>query len=117
MAFVSHEGGSSESRTRHLRPGEFEGGADTLRTRALEADRSTTVLATHDLIRDPAFSLDGSRVAYRAHDAEGWCVVVGDTRSEPYEEVGPPRFSSDGKHVAFGARTGRELWWCVLALP
>jgi len=29
---------------------------------------------------------------------------------------GPPVCAADGKNVAFGARTDRELWWRVMAL-
>jgi len=117
MAFVTHTGGSAESKTRYLFPGEFEGGTDTLRTRAVRPGATTEAVATHEVIRDPVFSPDGARLAFRAHDAEGWRIVVGDTRSDAYDEVGPPRFSRDGKHVAFGARTKREVWWRVLAVP
>ena len=63
-----------------------------------------------------AWSSDGARVAFAARTAEGWRIVCGEQRSDPFDEVGPPRFTADGAKVAFGARKGRELWWKVLAL-
>jgi len=65
-------------------------------------------------IKSLVWSADGERLAYIARSAEGWHVVGGDLKSEAYDEVGPPRFA--GESIAFGARTGRELWWKVLAL-
>lgn len=117
MAFVSHEGGSAESKTRYLQPGEFEGGTDTLRVRELRPDSRAAAVASHTVVRDPVFSPDGKLLAYRARDDDGWNVIAGETRSAAYDEVGPPQFSGDGKQVAFGARSGRELWWRVMDLP
>lgn len=59
----------------------------------------------------------GDHLAYRARRGLRWMVVVGEARSEVYDEVGPPVFSPDGTKVAFGARRGRELLWRVLEVP
>jgi hypothetical protein len=117
MAFVTNDGGEVEPGFRLVPTGEYslEGGVDSLRTRRLGA-ASTTLVATHVQIRDPVFSEDGRLLAYRASDETGWRIRAGDAQTEAFDEVGPPRFSKDGKHVAFGARSGRELWWRVLQL-
>ena len=60
------------------------------------------------------WSQDSKQLAFAGETAEGWRIVCGDKRSEPFDEVGPPHFSADGAKIAFGARKGRELWWKVL---
>ncbi len=119
MAFVTNEGGQLERAFRLLPTGEYTltGGRDTLRVRRLDGRTSTMVGTSHLEIRDPIFSASGELLAYRARDEDGWRIYAGEAKSEPYDEVGPPHFSGDGKKVAFGARSGRELWWRVLALP
>jgi Tol biopolymer transport system component len=67
-------------------------------------------------VGQPVFSPDGKRVAFPTLAAGKWSIVAGKTRSAPCDAVGPPRFSADGKQVSFGARSGRELWWRVMAL-
>jgi WD40 repeat protein len=63
-----------------------------------------------------AWSRDGAKLAFAGQTNDGWRIVCGEQESDAFDEVGPPRFSSDGAHIAFGARKGRELWWKVLAL-
>jgi WD40 repeat protein len=63
-----------------------------------------------------AWSPDGKKLAFAGKTADGWRIVCGKQRSDPFDEVGPPRFASDGAHVAFGARKGRELWWKAMAI-
>ena len=60
------------------------------------------------------WSQDSKQLAFAALTAEGWRIVCGAKRSEPFDELGPPHFSADGTRIAFGARKGRELWWKVL---
>jgi hypothetical protein len=66
------------------------------------------------------WSPDGKRLAFLAKGADGWRVVCadakGERKSDAFDELGPPRFHSGGKHLAFGARKGRELWWKVMEL-
>lgn len=63
------------------------------------------------------FSPSGDHLAYRARRGLRYMIVVGETRSEVYDEVSPPVFSPDGTKVAFGARRGRDLMWKVLDVP
>lgn len=55
-------------------------------------------------------------LAFAARDSDGWRVIAGETTSDAFDEVGPPVFAADGSRVAFGARSGRELWWRVLEI-
>lgn len=60
----------------------------------------------------------GKRLAFVAAKDGKYFVQVGDWKSPEFDYiVRPPRFSSDGKKVAFGASVGRELWWKVLEVP
>ena len=65
------------------------------------------------------FSPDGSRVAYvvstpqSALRQSSMAVVVDGTIGQSYDEVTLPTFSSDGKHLAYGARSGKN-WRVVL---
>lgn len=67
-----------------------------------------------------AWSPDGSRVAHIAlkmekDDQTSERVVIGEKLSEPFEDIwGPPRFSADGKRVAFGYRKENAVFWRVL---
>jgi len=65
----------------------------------------------------PVWSADSKQLALRVQDDAGWKMVVGETVSESYEELGAPVFSADGSQLAFGARRGQEVWWKVLELP
>jgi Tol biopolymer transport system component len=77
------------------------------------------------LLRSPKSSM----VAYRArvggeYDSQNqeyvgaqWFVVVGDRKLGPFDQVWDPKFSPDGKKVAFGALKGRDLWWRVVDVP
>ncbi len=64
----------------------------------------------------PVWSPQGEVVAYRAEYEDGWKIVVGEQASEIYDELTAPVFSPDGRHVGFGARSGRDIWWKVLTV-
>jgi len=50
------------------------------------------------------FSPDASRVAYVARTGKKWSVVVDGNPGPAYDKIiDPPRFSPDGKHVAYAA--------------
>jgi len=66
-----------------------------------------------DRVRDPVFSPDGKTVAFVAKVAEGWIVVAGEARSDPFEVVSAPVFAEAGT-VGFGVKDGDELWWKTL---
>lgn len=72
-----------------------------------------------DKVVAPLFSPDGIRLVYRVRDQEKRYVVVADAngrilqKQKHYELIWAPVFSSDGKSVAYGVKTGRELWWKV----
>jgi len=67
-------------------------------------------------IRDVTWHPDGELIGYRAKTKGGWIIVCGDKKSKEFEQLGPPRFTADGKKLCFGARSKRELWWKVLEL-
>lgn len=84
--------------------------------KGLKRKNVETISETHLEIRDLTWSPDGEHIAYRAKTEDGWKLICGEVESEAYAELGPPRFSSDSKQIAFGARSDRELWWKVLSL-
>jgi hypothetical protein len=60
-------------------------------------------------------SPNGRVAAYVARTADHkYRVIAGAAKSPAYDLIGPLAFSRDGKRVAFGARSGRELWWRVM---
>lgn len=68
-----------------------------------------------NLIDRISFGPDGKTVAFRAGQYGKHLVVVGEARSDEFDEVvSGPVWSSDGKRVAFTARTKSELWSRVL---
>lgn len=58
-------------------------------------------------------SPDGKRVAYGTVQDKKWFVVLDGIESGPYDEIGPPVFSPNSKHVAFEARKG-DNWNIVV---
>ncbi|MEO0478201.1 MAG: hypothetical protein AAF196_01845 [Planctomycetota bacterium] len=65
------------------------------------------------------WSPDGSKLGFAAFRREEpcqgrWCVFAGETHSEPFDFVGPLKFSADSKLLEFGARNGRDLYWVRL---
>ncbi|GFO66095.1 TolB family protein [Geomonas paludis] len=72
-----------------------------------------------DRVVSPVFSPDGRFVVYRARKEGKRFVVVADLqgrtvrRHPSYEMVFETTFTSDGKSVAYGVKSGRELWWKV----
>lgn len=75
--------------------------------------------AAYDIIVTPQFSPDGSRVVYRARKDGRRFLVTADKagrtlREHPrYDAVWQPVFTTDGRSVAYGVKSGRELWWKV----
>lgn len=61
----------------------------------------------HDLVGyyRLSFSPDSKRLAYSAPavDSNEYCIVVDGVEGQKYGWVGRPRFSSDGKHIAYAA--------------
>jgi len=66
---------------------------------------------------EPAFifSPDSKKIAYVAGKEykSGVFVVVDNWESKIYDGVSEPIFSSDGKHIIYGAKIGNELWVIV----
>lgn len=61
-----------------------------------------------------AISSDGDRFAYVMRDADGMSALNLDGISGPkYDKIVFPKFSPDGKHFAYTARSG-EKWFMVL---
>lgn len=116
VLYVSCDGGKIDDHAR-LRPwGEqsIQGGSFALHRRVRRGRAETLAQEAEGiahLVCDPS-----GKIAYARKDAGKWSIVVGDKRSPPCDEVGPPVFAADGKKVAFGARSDRELWWRVLLL-
>lgn len=68
-------------------------------------------------VRSPiVWGPDGRHLAYRVREGDAWHMVVGESTSEPFDQVWKPEFSADGARVGFGARRGHELWWIVKAI-
>ncbi|MBI3854937.1 MAG: PD40 domain-containing protein [Planctomycetes bacterium] len=65
---------------------------------------------------EPVWSPDHKTVAYVVTDATkgGEFIVWGDRKSEVYGRVYPPVFSSDGQHMAYGARAENGKYMVVL---
>ena len=91
-----------------------------------------TVEPSFDWVGRPVFSPDGAEVAYAANvggkadpftcvseggdpETEGgqWFLVRGGRRSEPFERVGDPVYSPDGRRLAHAAMIGGK--WHVIA--
>ena len=62
------------------------------------------------------FSPDSRQVAYQARKGGKMFIVIGDKRSEEFDRVDNPVFSSDGKSIGFGAKEGNKLLWNVMHL-
>ena len=73
----------------------------------------------HHWAEDVSFDPAGKQIACGARDQPDgpWHIVAGKVSRPIYDRVGPPRWSSDGKRVAYAARSGREVWWEVLVVP
>jgi WD40-like Beta Propeller Repeat len=58
----------------------------------------------------------GHRVAFAARQQSGgpWRIVAGTAVGPACDWVGVPRWSADGRRIAYAARIGREVWWKVL---
>jgi len=61
-----------------------------------------------------ALAWGNGAVAYVARSGEDWFVVAGARKHGPYAWAGPPRWSADGKKVAFAATEGRHHEWKVV---
>ncbi len=70
--------------------------------------------AEYEGILHITFSPDGKRIAFVARKGKKWQIVCGDEKSDLFDEVGKPVFDESSKRIAFGARSGREIWWKVL---
>jgi hypothetical protein len=60
------------------------------------------------------FAPDGERLAWAERRDGHWWVVCGAHEAGPYDEVGPLRFDTQGRRIAYGTREGRVFWWRVL---
>ena len=77
-----------------------------------EVERSESYEKIQSLHWDP----NGERLAFVAQEEDKVRLVVDEHKSELFDHIGEPRFSSDGKRVGFGAVDGQELWWKILVL-
>jgi Tol biopolymer transport system component len=71
--------------------------------------------AEYPALSDPVWSPDNKTVAYVVTDATqgGEFIVYGDRKTEIYGRVYTPVFSSDGQHMAFGARASNGKYMVV----
>lgn len=116
VAFMTCNGGSIDDYARLMYWGDdaIKGGTYSLQVRKHKGQAEPVVEGV-DGIQHPTYGADG-KLAYTQLAKGRWYVMVGDRRSEGFDQVGPPVFSADGKQIAFGARQGRELWWRILAI-
>ena len=118
MCFVSAAG--KVDPMLRFQPGEVlaaDGLTYTLHRRTLPGTNVETVAAGCAGLAHVTFGPLRNQLAYAKKTDGKWRLVVGETRSEEFDEVDRPQFRADGRAVAFGARQRRELWWKVLALP
>jgi Tol biopolymer transport system component len=116
LSFAAGTGGKANSALSDPEGGQAVDGATWKIVRRGDSGKETALDGEFDRVANLTWSGDGALLAFAGHGADGWHIVCGSARSEPYDEVGPPRFSADGKQIAFGARSKRELWWKVLSL-
>lgn len=74
-------------------------------------------------------SLDGQHVGYVASNhsikaagsgsgtGQQWLLVHDDREDGPFDSLGPPAFSPDGKHIAFECKKGERWKMCVNGKP
>lgn len=84
----------------------------------LESMSSTQILEDGPLPEGVALDVllispDGGKVAYSAARGQKNVVRVGDAESEPFDEVGKPKFSPDGSTVAYWAKRGKREYMVV----
>ena len=115
LAYVASQGVEPVASARMLPHAErmLEGGEHFVVSHATHGEREVQRGETWEAARDLVWDPKGEKLAYAAKSSAGWTVVVDGRRTAYFDEVGPPRFSADGALCAFGARTGRELWWKV----
>jgi len=71
-------------------------------------------LNSKEVVIGVAFSPDGSRLAYTTKDADGmWAVNLDGRSGSKFDGIDFPRFSPDGRHFAYAAKSGAE-WFMVL---
>ena len=68
----------------------------------------------YDLARFPAWSPDGTAIAYAVKRGEKWFVIAGSKQSEACDDVACVVWSNDGRCVWYGCLKGNEVWWCKL---
>lgn len=59
------------------------------------------------------FDSTGNHFAYRVKAGSKWFVILDNQKSKSYDEIQNLTFSSDSKHLCYGARDGRDIWWVV----
>ena len=64
-------------------------------------------------IRWVTSSPTGKILFYAMQDANGWRTSVNGSAAEPFDRVGPPGFSRDGKHVAYMAKRNTTTFLIV----
>lgn len=91
-------------------------GQDDIWTRAASGDTWFRLTATPDDERWPAWSPDGSRLAYAARRNRNWDIYVLDLRSGEETRLttdahfdGWPTWSPDGRRIAFGSMRAGDL--------
>lgn len=75
-------------------------------------DGKRTGRAYHEMDM-PAFSPDGTRVAYVARYDKTWSVIVNDREGPAFDRVVDPQFTPDGAHLIYRARRQGERFVVV----
>jgi roadblock/LC7 domain-containing protein len=68
----------------------------------------------YNVVHDPQYTPDGKSLMYIAQINNKAFLVTNGIEGKKYDEILTiPVFMPDGKHIAYGARQGNELWWIV----
>lgn len=68
---------------------------------------------SYDEMTSPAFSQDGSQLAYAVRKGMAWFVVVNGVEGPPFDMVVNPQFSPDGTRLVYRARRQGERFLVV----
>lgn len=116
FSYIANDGGELVNAIKRL-PGEIGWkGGDTVVVTSTVKGKEDGISEAYDWVRDLTYSPNGKHFAYCAKVGAQWHLVVNGEKSDGFDYVGPPSFSSDSRTVGFGARKAVDLWWKVLEL-